>query len=102
MNQDSIIIKSVPTGLVNDILNLISLAGETHNTLYQNDDADSYTCYSHSYENFNKVNMIVEYNIESDLSYGFKSFVQHKVESMIEKYHELNKSWRLEVYDKRK
>lgn len=100
MNErTSIVIKSIPVGLVNDILNIVNLAGEIITVLYQNDSTDFYESYiSDIPKGCEKVNMIIDYAIESSIKTSFATYIETTVDNMVENYCSLNKSWRLE-YD---
>lgn len=92
--------KSVPTGIINDIKYKINLAADIGTELYQNDDIDYYGPYVPIIpEEAEKVNIVISYDLEDSLVNGFSNYLDNYIESIMENYCDLNKSWRLD-YDK--
>lgn len=92
--------KSVPVGLINDILYKINLVADIETELYQNADINYYEPYAPIIpEGVEKVNIVISYNLEDNIVNSFSDYLDNYIESIMENYCDLNKSWRLE-YDK--
>lgn len=84
MGYTSRIYCNIPVGITKDILNMIELVGEIHYVRYAQPDLNEYLWSHELDENFDYVDMSVDYRIDENMTYSFGAFLDKYVVKLVD------------------
>lgn len=84
MEYTSRIYCNIPVGITKDILSMIELVGEVTQTRYAQPDLNEYLWSNELDDNFDYVDMAVDYRIDENMTYSFGAFLDKYVVKLVD------------------
>ena len=84
MEYTSRIYCNIPVGITKDILNMIELVGEVTQTRYAQPDLNEYLWSHELDDNFDYVDMSIDYRIDENMTYSFGAFLDKYVVKLVD------------------
>ena len=84
MEYTSRIYFNIPVGITKDILSMIELVGEVAQTRYAQPEVDNYLWSNELDDNFDYVDMAVDYYIDENMTYSFGAFLDKYVVKLVD------------------
>lgn len=89
--------RDIPVGIVNNILDMITLVAEISSVVYRDAfDLDCSSMYTSILKDeYDKVDIAISYYIDDEMTYSFDVFLNKYVDTLLEQYKALKKCWSL-------